>query len=362
MNYRQATIQSTLTLTDDKTDTFNINIQNPISRMILQLRGTNQDSVPDGHPAKAITKIELVDGSDVIYSMSAEEAQATDFYDTGHTPLNVVSFVNANVWTCLVNMNFGRFLYDTQLALDPKKFKNLQLKITHKVGNTAGSGTTNTTSTLAIYADVFDEKSVSPSGFLMNKEIKAYVIGSDNSFEYTDLPTDYPIRRMMIQTLEAGSDVTSVIKELRLSEDNDKRIPFDISISAHLKNVAPRYGKWSEPVVCGLTTGNVNHYTAVDYEFTMGCIATVDSDKTIQLNAYPLGGRFNITAEAATEAIVHVEGYAPHGCVPFFTGMADDIQDWYDVRKVGSLVVRLKAGSLGGTATAKIILQQYRTY
>ncbi|MHA1305497.1 MAG: hypothetical protein ACTSPI_17495, partial [Candidatus Heimdallarchaeaceae archaeon] len=112
MNYRQATIQSTVTLTDNKTDTYDINVQEPISRITLQLRGTNADSVPDGHPAKGISKIELVDGSDVLYSLSGEEAQATDFYDTGHTPLNVVSFVNANIWTCIVNMNFGRWLYD----------------------------------------------------------------------------------------------------------------------------------------------------------------------------------------------------------------------------------------------------------
>ena len=231
MKYRLTSIQDTLTLTDNQTDTYDINIKDPISRITLQLRGTNADSVPDGHPAKAISKLELVDGSDVLYSMSGEQAQATDFYDTGKVPLNVVSFVNANIWTCLINMNFGRFLWDTMLALDPKKFKNLQLKVTHKVADTAGSSSSSSTSTLAIYAHVFDEKAISPSGFLMNKEVKAYVIGSSGSFEYTDMPTDFPYRRLMLQGLYIGQDLSTVINAFRLSEDNDKRIPYDVSVS-----------------------------------------------------------------------------------------------------------------------------------
>lgn len=117
MRYRLTEIQPTLTVTDNKTSIFDINVEQPISRMVIHLRGTNADSVPDGHPAKGITKIELVDGSDVLYSLTGEEAQATDFYDTGITPLNVVSYVNANVWTGVFNMNFGRWLWDPKLAL-----------------------------------------------------------------------------------------------------------------------------------------------------------------------------------------------------------------------------------------------------
>lgn len=362
MNYRLATIQSTLTLTDDKTDTFNINVKDPISRITLQLRGKNADSVPDGHPAKAISKIELVDGSDVIYSLSGEEAQAADFYDTGKVPLNVVSYVNANIWTCLINMNFGRFLWDTQLALDPNKFDNLQLKVTHKVADTAGSSTTITTSTLAIYAHVFDEKMASPNGFLMNKEIKAYVIGSSGSFEYTNMPTDYPYRRIMLQSLYVGQDLSTVINAFYLTEDNDKRIVFDVSTSNYMKIAAVEYGKWSEAVVCAFTSGTVAFYTAIDYEYSLGYLNTVDADTVSHATAYPLGGRIYLTNEGNDEGVVTIGGYAPHGTIPIFVGQADDIADWYDVTKIGSLVLRLKAGSLGGTATARICVQQYRTY
>lgn len=362
MDYRLTDIQSTLTVTDNKTDTFDINVKEPISRLVIHLRGTNADSVPDGHPAKGISKIELVDGSDVLYSLTGEEAQAVDFYDTGITPLNVVSYVSANVWTGVFNMNFGRWLWDTELALDPKKFRNLQLKITHLVANTAGSSTTNTTSSLAIFAHVFDEKVVSPRGFLMNKEIKAYTIGSNNSYEYTDMPTDYPYRRIMIQALYVGYDITGIVKEFKLSEDNDKRIPYNISVSSYLKIATPEYGKWEEPIVTALTTGTVAFYTAIDYEYNLGHVHTTDSDTVAGATAYPLGGRIYLTAEAGQEAVVTVGGYGPHGCVPFFCGQNTIIEDWYDVRRIGSLVARTKAGSLGGTATARICVQQFRTY
>ena len=362
MNYRLSQILSTTTLTDNRTDSYDINVSDPISRITLMLRGTNADSVPDGHPAKGISKIELVDGSDVLYSLSGEEAQAVDFYDTGITPLNVVSYVSANIWTGIFNLNFGRYLWDPMLALDPKRFKNLQLKVTHKVGDTAGSSTTNTTSSLIIHAHCFDEKKVSPSGFLMNKEIYAYTIGAIGSYEYIDLPTDYIIRRMMIQALYVGYDVGTVVNAFKISEDNDKRVVIDESMSAYIKLVTPEYGKWEEPLVTALTTGTVAFYTAVDYEYSLGMVHTVDSDTVAGATAYPLGGRIYLTAEAGQEAVVNIEGYAPHGCVPIFVGQQSEMQDWYDVRRVGSLVARLKAGSLGGTATARLSVQQLRTY
>lgn len=362
MNYRLTQIQSVVTLSDDRTDTYDIDITEPISRIIIQLKGTNADSVPDGHPAKAITKIELVDGPLILYSMSGEEAQATDFYDTKVSPLNVVSYVSANIWTCLVNMNFGRWLWDTELAFDPKRFTTPQLKITHKVANTAGSSTTSTTSTITIYADVFDQKTISPKGMLINKEVFSYTIGAQNTYEYLDIPKDLPIRRMMIQALYVGYEISSIVNEFKISEDNDKRIVYDVKVSDYLKLVCPEYGKYHEAIVAAQTGTAAAMYTAVDYEYSMGHMGTVDADYTIQLSAYPLGGRFYLAGEGATETMIDVEGYAPHGCVPIWCGNQNEINDWYDVRRVGSLVMRLKAGSLGATAIPKIVIQQYRPY
>jgi len=362
MNYRLSQILSTTTLTDDRTDSYDVNISDIISRIVVTLRGTNADSVPDGHPAKGISKMELVDGSNVLFSMTGEEIQATDFYDTGIPPLNVVSYVSANIWTGIFNINFGRWLWDTDWALNPNKFKNLQLKVTHKVGDTAGSSTTNTTSTLTIHAFCFDEKNVSPRGFLLNKEIYAYTIGASGSYEYIDMPTDYPIRRIMAQGLYVGYETHQVVNGIKISEDNDKRILMDESTSYYLKLMAPEYGEYNEALVTALTTGTVAFYTALDYEYRLGFCHTVDSDTAAGATAYPLGGRIYLTAEASQEAVFAISGFAPHGCIPIWCGDQDDPNDWYDARKIGSLVMRLKAGSLGGTATARVVVQQYRTY
>ena len=196
----------------------------------------------------------------------------------------------------------------------------------------------------------------------MNKEIKAYVIGSSGSYEYTDMPTDYVYRRIMLQGLYVGQDLSTVINAFKLSEDNDKRIPYDISTSNYMKIAAVEYGQWNEAIVVATTTSPVATYTAVDYEYTIGYIRTTDTDTDTQLSAYPLGGRFYITSAAGAESVCHFGGYAPHGTIPIFLGQQEDMADWYDVRKVGSLVLTLKAGSHGGTSTARIIVQQYRTY
>ena len=153
-----------------------------------------------------------------------------------------------------------------------------------------------------------------------------------------------------------------IVNGIKISEDNDKRVVFDESTSYFLKLMAPEYGLYEEAVVVAVTTSAVAHYTAVDYEYRVGKCNTVDGDAVVQFNAYPLGGRMYIVGSTTTESIFNVEGYAPHGCIPIWCGDQDDISDWYDVRRVGSLVARLKAGSLGGTATARFCVQQYRTY
>ncbi|KKL88030.1 hypothetical protein LCGC14_1928740, partial [marine sediment metagenome] len=56
-------------------------------------------------------------------------------------------------------------------------------------------------------------------------------------------------------------------------------------------------------------------------------------------------------------------GWLPNHCVQFPFGKPDDLNDWYDVTKLGSLRLRLKGGSGGSSnGTGAVVLQQFRRY
>ena len=269
MNYRHTKLLASTTPTNATTYVLDLNVVDVVSRITILYKALNGDSVPDGHMAAGVSRIELVDGSDVLLSMTGRQAQATDYYDTGREPVNGMTYVNANYMWATFNLNFGRMLYDESLGLDPGRFKNLQLKITSDYGD---CGSSCSASTLEIWADLFQDKKPSPMGFLMNKELYSYTSGAEGAYEYIDLPTDYPIRRLMVMGLYAQYQPWQVVNEIRIDENNLKQIPVDEKVSNILKTVAGIYGAYQEGILLSATTGDQQFFCTPTYDclFSVG--------------------------------------------------------------------------------------------
>ena len=166
-------LQKSRAETTNTTRTIDLDIATPISRIVVRMKGTNTTSDPVGHPAKMISKIELVDGSDVIYSASGIQAGAVNFIENSELPFYVCEYELPIQVCATAQLNFGKALWDREFALDPKRFTNLQLKVTNAVGS---GGSTAGTCTLAIFAYVFEDNPPSPRGFLMTNELKCYTV------------------------------------------------------------------------------------------------------------------------------------------------------------------------------------------
>ena len=141
MRWRDVVLRENHTLADSGTTILDINIVDPITALFIKIENQNgATSCQNVRPHEDIDKIELVDGSEVIFSMSMLEAMALNFYETGRLPYFKwdEGAAAAQYDTCL--LLFGRYLGDKLLYLDPKKYKNLQLKITHSftISGTAG--------------------------------------------------------------------------------------------------------------------------------------------------------------------------------------------------------------------------------
>jgi len=357
MNYRSSEILADESIATAGTKTIDINLKDVISRLSIQVKLTNASSTPLAHPAKSVSKIEVVDGSNVIYSMKGVAAQALDFYDRGVEPFNGLDYQSAHMCTAVFNLNFGRRLYDPELGLDPKKFNNLQLKISH---DKAKGGCTPTAGTMRVRADVFDEKVPSLRGYLASREHYSLPdLSSD--VNYIDLPTEFPLRKILIQSNADDRAPFQQVSQIKLSEDHDKRIVLEGYQSDFIKlfsNLWPRYSE----LIHGITGATAVVFFITATHETAYAVTADQTTCTYHDLAFEGGQKLSLKATSTGQFRGNVSGYCPHGAVVYPFGNQADITDWYDVTRLGSLILKLTQGSsVSGSETIEIITQQLRT-
>jgi len=362
MNYRLATILAREAVAADGTKVIDLNLADPVSQIQIVYESTGASSgVPDALAAKCVTKIELVDGSDVLFSLSGVEAQAIDFYHRRKEPANQNIYLNGMNAEMVFNMNFGRYLWDPLMAFDPKKFTNPQLKITIDMG---AGGCTSVAGFLTVLANIFDAKEVTPTGFLMHKQVKDYAFGSA-SHEYTDLPTDYIFRKLFVGSLVPGTGADYIFNTIKLSEDNDRKIPFFNTIADIMRMIVGQGDIYREKQVCTIGGLSGYFYCTPTYWPKLDITSWQGSNSAYTMTIYGGdGGRGNVYGEGTIANVnIGIEGYLPHGVIEIPFGLQDDPEDWYDVTKLGSLRLDiLSASGMSSSYSCQIALQQLRKY
>lgn len=359
-NYRLATILSEKTMGASGTETIDIKESTPISRITLQLRATNNGNTPTEHPAEIVSKIELVDGSNVLYSLSGKQARAVAIWGTENQPSDHTYF-NDDVQNINdFHMYFGRYLWDPDFALDPRKFKNLQLKVTY---TRAAGGCSPDALTFAVYGDIFDEKLVAPRGFLVSKQIYSYT-GAASTWEYIDLPTDYTYRQILVEARYTAVGPDAVVNKIKLVEDNGRKVPIDeTSVSSYLKLIAEQYPPLTEWSVINPGTAGQKGYCMISYN-GVGTIAGREATAVGYGSITEIqGGTYAAIANAAGFFGVNIIGWIPHGIFPLMiTGDKNVPTDWYNPSRIGSLQLQCYGGSSAASTTTAIIIQQLRPF
>ena len=359
MKYRQTEILDAKTLTGSGTETIPINVRDVISRITLQWIVSKSQIAMNSYAHRDIVKIELTDGSDVLHSLDGGQNQALCIYDRKVPTMNHGQYINANSQRTLYGIDFGRFLYDEELAFDPTRFTNPVLKVTFD-SDLSDDGVAS--GTLEIWADIFDEKTVSPMGFLSAKEIFSRTPPAAGYYT-VDLPVDHTIRKMLIQGYRSAYEPWYQVSEARLSEDSDKRVPFDVNLEVYYQRRKGLDTPLEEAVAleAGLTAGRAYYLTATDY---WAALITVGQGSTTPAGVGASGrGGYHLLKDGSSQQQGVQRGWLPNHCFQFPFGKQEDLNDWYDVADIGSLVLRLKAGT-GGAASGTVatILQQLRRY
>jgi hypothetical protein len=303
-----------------------------------------------------ISKIEVVDGSDTLYSLSGIEAQALNFQETGELPFNICEYED-NIQACATyNLSFGRHLWDRELALNPAMFKNLQLKITH---NKALGGSAPDAGTMAIHGYIFDDPLPSPGGFLMSKEHHSYTLTA-SAYEYIDLPTDYKYRILMPMSYETTYAFNTQFSEFNWYADNRKRVFINAISGSEIAKILPHVDMVEE-AFAGLGTGSaVSYYVAGTYEGYTSGVGRSASQTTL-ICGQQSGSRVQVTNDSSESFQCIYNGYMPFGSVNLCCHDLNDIEQWHDPTQYGSEMLSMKAGS-GASGTIYTVLQQLRTY
>lgn len=363
MNYREATILAKGDVGASGDVPYDIDLNDVISEIDLIWDYTLATNlVNTAHPVECIEEIEIRDGSDILLSLSGRQAQALAIEAQGLHPYNNISVRSGSVGVAVIPLQFGRYLYDTEYALDPDQFKNLQIRVKHDEDKANGSVVVNH---LEIIARVFDEKTPTPKAFIMNKEFYEYAMAA-STHKYIALPDDYVLRGMYFEAYTTDHSPITLIDEIKLSENVGKKVPFDFD-----EDTLHRYILGSTPLI----TENIEMGNAIT---TGSLYGTPSEDQQMQFNydatAITAGGEFAVptftgclvtyTASVAIKLLTaQLVGRLPHNMIPFPFGNQQEEEDWYDIRAIDNLRLDvLSSGAADSADTGRLILQQVRPY
>ncbi len=227
MKYRHAELQYQKTLDDVGTWIQDLKTKDPISAMRFNFSGTNGSiSNKSNFINDLITKIEIVDGSDQLISLSLKEAQAIQRRLTSQMPhMRPAEAPNVTQEeSCLIQ--FGRWMWDKDYYLDLTKFKNPELKVSSNIAAVRAAGNTGFVSgSLKVTVDlhIIEEGAEPAKGFMMQKNIRSFTSATSGD-EPTSLPEDYPYVGMLIRAYAEGNDVDENISKVKLDCDTGKFI------------------------------------------------------------------------------------------------------------------------------------------
>lgn len=372
--YRDVYIEDEKTLADSGTDTIELAVVDPISEIDIRIKNKNGATSNKNNPImRNITKIEIIDGADVLYSLRGELAQAMSYYQSGLVPsMQRQGGPSENQEDHFI-LRFGRWLWDKPYALVPQNFRNLQLKISYdfsKVNAIGATGFLTGNGKLSVIARLMEDIAEPPAGFMMAKNHYNWTTAASGD-ERIPLPTDYPYVMMLLRAWEANVKLYTTISNLKLSIDQDKEIPFDLSSWDLLKQMENDYGLITlEQHIFAASEENIQTWLGVGETInvtpegqdavgaTAGAVATVYGVDSGHFNLKLFGN--DGLAKAASILQTIARGQALNHTFAKVFGGVNDPEGWLMAPEKGDIKAVITQGNAG--AVADLALLQARTY
>lgn len=372
--FRDVYIENEKTLADSGSLITELAVVDPVSEIQLRFKAKNGATYNKNSPiARCVSKIELVDGANVVYSLDGMFAQAVSYYQTGKVPSMQRQAGPSENQEDHIVIRFGRWLWDKAYALAPAKFRNLQLKISWDlatVNDVGATGFLTNTGKLSVICRLMEGLAEEPVGYMMAKKHYDWTTAASGE-ERIALATDYPYVMMLLRAYEAQTKLYSTITNLKLSIDQDKDIPFNLSSWDLLKMMENQWGKFILDQHCyGGNEDNVQTWMAVGETVGLTPEPTVAASGLFSTHVNVLdvdSGRLNLRAvgtdHSTTSPTIHqllCVGQGLHHTFAYPFGTMDDPDSWLDAPGVGDVKAIVTQGNAG--AAASLALLQARKY
>jgi hypothetical protein len=185
-----------------------------------------------------VRRLEVIDGSDVLYSLSGQEAQAMAYY-RGRTNVNPAGLQwSATDAYDMFYIRFNRFNGDTKYLVNLSKLSNPQLRITYDNTVATIEGRlydVNPNTPTVRYTVVCDILRGTPPSNYTGKFISSREVYNWNyvatGTEFIDIPRTDPIYGIGIRACYIACRSDTFFDRIRLNINNQEWIPFDIFYS-----------------------------------------------------------------------------------------------------------------------------------
>lgn len=335
--------------------TFGLDYSDPITEISLLLEATNGASGNRSNPPELnISKIEIVDGGEVLWSAPGVVAFSTWCQLNQGLPHCYRSGANGDSPWTPINLLFGRYLYDAEYAFNALAHKNPQLKVTFDEASVRAAGVTGYVSdsfNLSILVKLMED-APPPVGFLSLREIESFSSASAGDRK-VELPTDAPIRFINTRVYESGVHMSNHITRYKLSADGARRVLFDL-LYRNMRDKCSEYFKpISMPQYSLVTNGDTPQSWMGD---GFDCTAGAHEANYIVNAGSHSGGRMllyvsDLSGTPATNRICHFQatGFPLHQMFIYPFGKLDTPEDWLDARVYNKLDYILSQGNEDGT-------------
>ena len=256
---RETYIEDGYNLPDAGTRITDINIVDPIQDLCVIFEGTNGGtSNIENYIFDIVDQIEVIDGSDVLFSLKPKEILALNAYHYKESLGWGIDERADEIQRCTFKIPFGLGRFDPNIALDPTQHMNPQLRVTWDIANIRAAGATGFLANnlfLTVIATIAEKATVRPTSFLQTKHTYEWETAAAGE-EVIEMPVDYPHRTVFMRVnelqdsdgkyKEGSAYPNTVLTDGKYSVDQDKYIPFDFHTDDWREWLKEWYGFWHQ--------------------------------------------------------------------------------------------------------------------
>lgn len=355
MRLRDVYLLNAQTLNDS--DTVTVNLAGVGKILYLDIRYSDQNGATSNTVCRLngmVSKLQVIDGSRVIQSLSMREAQARNAFMYGRMPFQLLSEDDDIVVAEQAMLDFRRYVDDVQFYLDTSMYQNPQLQLTHALTVSATAGFVTGDGKLTVIARVIDSGAPSRLGVIGAKEVDSFATAASGDHN-TDLPIDFPTAAIIVQDPVDANTPDNYLSNLKLTVDIDSYIPVNVSYADLLKHNLLKYGEFFQRIdaledTTATLLGDLYYRTrafAAPAGATALAHATAVAGNSITV-AMTTGGTVPIG--------VQLQGQAPHGSVIYEFGDGYSPDQIFSPSGVTKFQLKLTQANTG--ATAKVVAVQ----